>query len=638
MSTIDKDAFAEAPPPEAKTATIGWLMTFLALAFVLFQTYTAGFGQFPPLVQRSVHVGLSIGLVYLGVAAVADNIARRWLMVALAVLVMVACGYLVVEDERITNEIAVEIRPHELVLGVALLALILDSARRSTGWILPIMVLGMLAYTLFGNMLSGNWGHPGFSLDFMMEQLYLSTEGLWGTVTGLSASLIAIFIIFGCFLLATGASDTFMKVALIVSGRSPGGAAKVANVSSAMFGMINGAAVANVATVGNFTIPMMRRLGYRPAFAGAVEATASSGGQITPPVMGAGAFIMAELLRMPYLAVAAAAVIPSFLFYVCIWASIDVEARRENMKPVDKADIPKWRDVLNFREAFPLAATILVMAGAMFTGRSAGLAAFLAIVTNISLYMLLGPWDKAAVLDRLRRLLEGAKMGARNVISLVSLLVCAQIILSLIGFTGIGIKLSELILGVGSSQGMALTVMLVMLVALVLGMGMPTTAAYLLAAAVCIPPMIALGLPALSAHFFVFYGALLSALTPPVCTAVYTAAVITRTDWWPIAVESMKLAVMKFVLPFYFIFRPEILLSGSTTDIIRVLVVGVIASMLFAVATGGFYRRPISLPLRLVIGAIALSTIDPGWATDILALATLIGLWVWHRMPSMARA
>jgi TRAP-type uncharacterized transport system fused permease subunit len=323
---------------------------------------------------------------------------------------------------------------------------------------------------------------------------------------------------------------------------------------------------------------------------------------------------------------------------VCIWASIDVEARREGMRPVDKADIPRWRDVLNFREAFPLAATILVMAGAMFTGRSAGLAAFLAIVTNVSLYFVLGSWEAGAVKERLRRLLDGARMGAINVVSLVSLLVCAQIILSLIGFTGIGIKLSELILGVGSTEGTVLTVILVMVVAIVLGMGMPTTAAYLLAAAVCIPPMISLGLPPLSAHFFVFYGALLSALTPPVCTAVYTAAVITRTDWWPIAVESMKLAIMKFAMPFYFIFRPEILLQGSTLDICRVLVAGVTASILFSVATGGYYRRPVPLPLRLVLAAVALGTIDPGWATDILAVCVLAALWLWHRRPVGAAA
>ncbi|MFC3678350.1 TRAP transporter permease [Ferrovibrio xuzhouensis] len=635
---ISKDMFVETPAPVTGRTVIGWLTMALALSFVAFQIYTAGFGQFPPLVQRSIHVGLAIGLVYLSAAAKLDVNLRRWALAAAAAAALLACGYLVLNDERLTNEIAVAISPVEIVLGLTLLLLILDSARRSTGWILPIMVTAMLGYTLFGDLISGNWGHPVVSLEFMMEQLYLGTEGIWGTVTGLSASLISIFIIFGCFLLATGASETFMKVALIVAGRSPGGAAKVANVSSAMFGMINGAAVANVATVGNFTIPMMQRLGYRPAFAGAVEATASSGGQITPPVMGAGAFIMAELLRLPYLAVASAAVIPSFLFYVCIWASIDVEARREGLRPVDKADIPRWRDVLNMREAFPLAATILVMAGAMFTGRSAGLAAFLAIVTNVSLYMLLGSWDRSAVTERLRRLLEGARMGALNVVSLVSLLVCAQIILSLIGFTGVGIKLSELILGVGGTQGTFVTVFLVMIVAIVLGMGMPTTAAYLLAAAVCIPPMITLGLPPLSAHFFVFYGALLSALTPPVCTAVYTAAVITQTDWWPIAVESMKLAVMKFIMPFYFIFRPEILLAGSTVDIIRVLVVGVVASLLFSVATGGYYRRPVPGILRLALGAIALGTIDAGWITDILAVAALAGLWLWQRKPVVATA
>jgi TRAP transporter 4TM/12TM fusion protein len=459
----------------------------------------------------------------------------------------------------------------------------------------------------------------------------LSTEGIWGTVTGLSASLISIFILFGCFLLATNAAEAFMKVSLIAAGRSPGGAAKVCNVGSAFFGMINGAAVANVATVGNFTIPAMIRLGYRPAFAGAVEATASSGGQITPPVMGAGAFIMAELLNLPYATVALAAVIPAFLFYVCIWASIDVEARRESMRAMDASEIPTWREVLYWRESVPLLATVLVLVVSLFSGRSPALAAFNAIIVNVTLFLVMGPWTRAGWGSRLKAILEGAKGGAANTISLVSLLVCAQIILSLIGLTGIGIKVSETIIYVGASSGLLPLAMLTMTVALVLGMGMPTTAAYLLAAAVCVPGLVNFGLPPIVAHFFVFYGALLSALTPPVCTAVYAASAITRTHWWPIAIESMKLAVMKFALPFFFIFRPEILLLGSGVAIARVLVIGFVACWLFAIGTGGYYLRSVGWPLRILCIAVPLGMISGAWYMDAFGVGLMTLFVIWHR-------
>ena len=610
--------------------------TVVAILFVLFHLYTAGFGQLAPLVQRSIHVALGLTLAYLKFADIRQQ-GGRWasigniLSFAAVIIVVASCAYVIAEDERLSTAISTVARPIEFVLGGALLALVLEGARRSSGPILPALALLMIIYTLFGDSLSGDWGHPPISPSYLIEHLYLSTEGIWGTVTGLSASLITIFILFGCFLLATNAAETFMKVSMIAAGRSPGGAAKVCNVGSAFFGMINGAAVANVATVGNFTIPAMIRLGYRPAFAGAVEATASSGGQITPPVMGAGAFIMAELLNLPYATVALAAVIPSFLFYVCIWASIDVEARREAMRAMDTADIPTWREVLNWREAVPLLATVLVLVVSLFSGRSAALAAFNAIAVNVTLFLFMGSWKPAAWGARCKAILEGAKSGAANTISLVSLLVCAQIILSLIGLTGIGIKVSETIIYVGASSGLLPLALLTMAVALVLGMGMPTTASYLLAAAVCVPGLVSFGVPPLVAHFFVFYGALLSALTPPVCTAVYAASAITRTHWWPIAVESLKLAVMKFALPFFFIFRPEILLIGSAMAIARVAVVGFVASWLFAIGTGGYYRRSVGWPLRILCIFTSLGMISGAWYMDAFGLGLMSLFVIWHR-------
>lgn len=598
----------------------------LCILLVAFQIYTAGFGQLPPLSQRAVHVGIGLLIVYLWFTRRQEGRELpAWLRMAdmvAGLLALGSCAYILTQETRITESFGVIARPEELVLGSTLTLLLLVAAWRTTGPALPIMAVLMLLYTVFGEHIPGYWGHTGFDFQYLIEHLFLGTEGIWGTVTGLSANLIAIFIIFGAFLLATGAARTFMDIALVAAGRFPGGAAKVATVSSALFGMLNGAAVANVATTGAFTIPAMKRLGYRPAFAGAVEATASSGGQITPPIMGAGAFVMAELLSVPYTDIVYAAAIPAFLFFVCVWMSIDVEARREDMKAFDAADIPSAREIFAPRRVGPLAATLVVTLGSMFSGNTPTLAAFYGICINVGLYLLLGKWSFADMKLRVGNILQGCTAAAVSITSILALLVTAQIALSLVGLTGLGIKLSESIIGVGDGSLFA-GVLLSMTVALVLGMGMPTTAAYLLAAAVAAPALITLGIEPLIAHFVVFYSALLSALTPPVCTAVFTAAVIARTHWWPICVSSMRLALMKYALPLFFVFRPSVLLQGTTQEIIWSMAMGMVASMLMAIGGGRFYRRPVGLPLAiLLILAGALVAADHWWV-DVLALALL---------------
>ena len=332
------------------------LFAALSILYVGFHLSAAGIISLSELHQRTIHLGFSLLLLYLPLIHLADGPMREpkgpgrlfnWLAAGFAV---VSCGYVYAEETRIVEAFAIEASAMEMVLATGLTFLILDGARRTTGPILPILAIGTIAYTLFGKYIPGWWGHPGFEFTYLIEHLYLGTEAIFGRITGLSAGLIAVFIIFGCFLLVTGAADTFMKLALIAAGRAAGGAAKVATISSAFFGSINGAAVANVATTGNFTIPAMIRLGYRPAFAGAVEAVASSGGQITPPIMGTAAFVMAELLNIPYATIALAAVIPSILFYVTVWFSIDVEARRENLRPFEKHEVPTFREAFYWRE------------------------------------------------------------------------------------------------------------------------------------------------------------------------------------------------------------------------------------------------------------------------------------------------
>ncbi len=614
--------------------------TVSILGFILigYHIYTAGFGQFPPYIQRAVHLGLGIAIAYLQFSLAGPEHGPRWkttlklLNGFIALFAAISCGYIAISEERLSSSFDVFASPEEIIMGSGLTLLVLEAARRSTGPFLPGLALLLILYTLFGEHIPGSWGHPGFSFTYLIEELYLGTEGLWGTVTGLSANLIAIFIIFGAFLLVTGAAESFMSLAMLAAGRFPGGGAKVATVSSALFGMLNGAAVANVATTGNFTIPAMKRLGYRPAFAGAIEAAASSGGQITPPIMGAGAFVMAELLGMPYVEIVQAAIIPAFLFYACLWLSIGVEARRENMKPFDPSEIPRLSEVLHWRKIGPLVLTILVFLVSMFSGNTPELAAFYGICANLTLFLSSSSFNWDDLKSRLKKLAEGVRIARNGIVTIVALLISAQIALSLIGMTGIGIKLSEQIVSVGADAGLFVGLCLTLMVAMILGMGMPTTAAYLLAAAVTVPALTEIGVDPLAAHLFVFYSALLSALTPPVCTAVFTASIIAQEHWWPIALNSMRLAAMKYALPFFFIFRPEVLLRGTLGDIAWVVVAGVTCAFLFAIGIGGFHLQRLNTPQRVVCLAAALGLFAGNLTLDAVGIAVALSIAIWHKV------
>jgi len=611
-----------------------WVIGFVSVAFVVFQLYTAGFGQYPNLIQRSTHAGFGLVLSFLilpGFTRAGRGRTPGALDVALAVVAGVLCFYITPNYDRLMESIGLEAATYEVVMGALLILLVMESARRATGPILPLIALTGIGYALLGGFIPGNWGHPGFSFQYVIEFLYLGPEGLWGTLTGISATLVAAFIIFGAILLTTGGAESFMKMALVVGGRSHGGAAKVATVASALFGMLSGSAIANVATTGNFTIPMMKRLGYRSSFAGAVEATASSGGQITPPIMGAGAFIMSELISRPYLEIALAACLPALVFFACVWFSIDLEARKVDLKRVPPEEIPPFRAVFNWKTSGAVGITIVVLLVSLFMGHTPTKAAFLAIMVNVVLYTFFQRMTRKELISRLRNLLIGVERSGRGMVTVVSLLVCAQITIAMISLTGFGIKLSDALIGV-SGNHVWLALILAACVSLILGMGIPTTAAYVLAASVVGPALQNMGVPALSAHMFMFYCALLSALTPPVCTAIFTAASIADAPWLRIAKLSIQLAIMKFILPFFFIYRPSILLMGKWYAIIETVVMTLLSSLMFAVGTVGYYRSVLPWPVRIFILATAAILIIPGVTADAIGLGGFVLLLVWQRV------
>lgn len=608
----------------------------ICILFVFFQLYTAGFGQYPNMIQRAIHAGFSLVLCFLLFPFSKKKRLKdrpSILNIILAGASAFLCAYVIFSYDRLMESVGLQAMPSEVIMGLLLVILVLEAARRATGMILPIIALVSMCYALVGKHIPGYWGHCGFSFEYIVEYLYIGSEGIWGVLTGISATLVAAFIIFGSILLITGGASSFMKIALVAGGRSYGGAAKVATVASGLFGMLSGSAIANVATTGNFTIPMMKRLGYPNHFAGGVEATASSGGQITPPIMGAGAFIMSELISEPYLKIALAATLPALLFYTCVWVSIDLEARKAKMDRVPPEEIPTLRSVLSWGTSGPIGLTILVLLISLFMGHTPTKAAFWGIMTNLGLYVFINPLNRKDILGRLLIILEGVRQAGKGMVTVVSLLICAQITIAMISLSGAGIKLSEMIIG-ASSGDLFLALVLAAVVSLILGMGIPTTAAYVLAASVVGPALQMMDVPPICAHMFIFYCAILSGLTPPVCTAVYAASSIAEANWLKVAGVSIRLAIMKYILPFFFIFRPSILAMGKWYSIVGTVFVTCISALLMAIGTVGFYRQKIGLVMRIAVFLVAMLLIIPGLYTDIFGVVFTFALVVWLRRRS----
>ncbi|WP_346908650.1 TRAP transporter fused permease subunit [uncultured Roseibium sp.] len=496
----------------------------LALLTGAFVFYTAATGPFESLIQRAIFLAL---VVCLGLAVYPLGHGRRWRPLGLAVdlaaagISLVACGYIVINyDEIMTNlPWATSL---DMALTAGLVISVLEVSRRAVGIIFPALVVIGLAYALFGNHLPGALAHRGFDGAFVTETIFLGDLGIWGMLTGVAATVIASFVLFGSLLLHTGGGQSFMDLAMRIGGRQAGGAAKIATIASGLFGMISGSAVANVATTGNFTIPMMKRLGYPPAFAAAVEAVASTGGQIAPPIMGAAAFVMAEILGVSYLKIIAAAVVPALLFYLSVFVTVHIVSVRKNLKLVPTEELPAWSAILAPRRVLPILAALGGLGIGVFLGRSVATAAFYGVVGLLIAFVATSA-GKMPVRQMFKLVLNGVSDAGKGMVIIGVLLAGAQILVSMINMTGIGVTLSSMIVSL-AGDSVPLVALIVGGVCLIMGMGLPTTAAYVLVAAVLAPAMTAVGIDPLAAHLFVFYFATISVITPPVCVAVFVGA------------------------------------------------------------------------------------------------------------------
>lgn len=555
--------------PNGRIAAAFWLV--LSAVLVAYHLALVFSGLVPNLVSRPLHMAFILPFVL-----VLGNKSRmgRISGAILAALGVAAALWIAVNHNRLGDQYGFLESNMQIVIAVVLLVVTLEAARRAIGWPLPLVAAAALLYGLFGQYIPGQFGHSGTPIASFLGTLTIAEGGIWGSLTGVSVGVVAIFVIFGAVLNAGEAGQGFMNVAAAAAGRLKGGGAKVSVISSALFGSISGSASANVASTGAITLPAMTKLGYPKRLAAAVEAVASSGGQIMPPLMGAGAFVMVELTGVPYTSIMAAAILPAILYFFAVWVGINAYATRFELKGVEAADRPARRDVIITSLFFlvPFSVLLWAMFGAKFTPEYS---AALAILAGALLLFFNAELQFRPAQIGLR-FTDAIMNAARQVSMIAAIILCASIIIGVLAVTGLGVKITSLILD-GSGGLLWPSQFLTALACLLLGMEVPTTAAYVICVSVAGPALTQLGLEPLQAHLFVFWFALLSTITPPVCGAVFIAAGMIGENWLKVALTAMALGVGLYIIPLGMIANPDILRLAESPvfAIVAMLRVGV---------------------------------------------------------------
>lgn len=504
--------------------------------------------------------------------------------------------------------------------------LILELTRRVAGLALVVITVIFIAYAFLGPWLPGFLRHQGYTASRFFTYIY-TDNGVLGPTTAVSSTYIILFIVFAAFLQASKVGDYFINFAFACAGRARGGPAKVAVFASALMGMINGTSAGNVVATGSLTIPLMKRVGYRAQSAGAIEAAASTGGQILPPIMGAGAFIMAEVTGIRYTDIAIAAIIPALLYFVAIYYMVDLEAVKLGMTGLPQQELPRFAALV--RQVY-LFIPVIILIGALFMGYSVIRAGTLAMASAVVVSWLtphrVGP----------ARFLRAFELGAVMALQIIAVCACAGIIVGVIALTGVGARFAALLLAVADTSQL-LAMVFAMLIAILLGMGMPTTAAYAVAASVVAPGLIRMGIDPLVAHFFIFYYAVISAITPPVALAAYAGAAISGSDPMRTSVTAFKFGLAAFIVPFMFFYSPAMLMQGGWFDILHVCATAVIGTYFLACAVQGWFFGRLAIPPRVALGVAALTLIVGGWLTDAVGVGLGVAVFAWQRALGAAR-
>lgn len=601
---------------------IGAFVGLVAVLMSIYHLYTAFCGTPEWIIHRPLHVTfvLFIGF-FIYKSTKHDTPMKAAIDVLLALLSALIYGYILVNYERIAEYqfMVSDVTPLDYAAGIAVILLVLEMTRRTTGWALICVALVFMANTLFTKYLPGPFRGPSIPWKTYIEYMFFTSDGLFGSTVNISSSYVFLFVVFGAFLEDTGVGQYFIDIAAQLTDRLRGGSAKASILASGLFGSISGSAVANVYATGTFTIPMMKKAGFSAMFAGAAEAVASSGGAIMPPVMGSAAFLMADFLQMPYAKIAVAAILPAILYYLSLWFIIDIEAVKLGMT---KAAAGKKADIKGYLKRSYMILPIVTIIVFIMRDYSVFMAAFYAILVTLAVGFIHDP----ACLKPIRILKTLAKAG-QSAVSIAAPLTCAAIIVGSIQLTGVGLKLTSMILKLASGM-MPIALFLTMVITIILGMGLPTPAAYLLVAIFAPSALSKFGVPPLTSHMFCFYYAAFSTITPPVAMAAYAGGNLAGAPVNKTGFQAMKIGVAAYIIPWVFVFSDGLLMHGSPLTIIEAFISAVIGIYCLACGVQGYFlEKKVDWLLRIALIAAALCLIVTGIATDIAGIAIFAALY-----------
>lgn len=604
----------------------GWpkkIVAAIAITFSVFQLYTAIFGVLDAQLQRAIHLGFGLALAYL-----LYPFRRAWtrdhyfhpIDIVFAVLGAATPAYLVIQYRELITR-AGTVSPVDTVVGGLGILLVIEATRRVVGLPMVTVVLAFIAYAFLGPYMPGVLAHRGLTPEQLIGHLYFTTEGIFGIPLGVSSTFIFLFILFGAYLESTGLGKFFIDLANAVAGWASGGPAKVAVLSSGLMGTVSGSSVANVVGTGSLTIPMMKKLGYNANFAGAVEAAASTGGQLMPPVMGAAAFLMAEFVGVPYIDVVKAAAIPALLYFTGVWLGVHFEAKRKKLKGIPRAELPNPLTLL--KERGHLAIPLVVIVYLLVAGYTPMRAALVAIFLSILCAML-----RKSTRMKPIEIVYGLERGAKGVLGVLVACASAGIIIGVVTKTGVGLRLASGLIDLAG--GMLLPAMFfTMITAIVLGMGVPTTANYVITSTIAAPALEQMGVPVLAAHMFVFYFGIIADVTPPVALAAYAGAGISGGNALKTGVHASKLAIAAFIIPYVFVLSPVLLMVDATPlALVSVTLTALLGMIAISSALCGFladHCRPYERLLLIIAGLLM---IKPGGITDLVGLVLFVVILV----------
>jgi TRAP transporter 4TM/12TM fusion protein len=618
---VEEERAATAPQAKFLKAVVA----IIAIAMSLYHMYVAAFGPPEAYFFRGTHLLFTMTLIFLLYPFKPDG-GWGWRITDLVLLAgsWAFILHILINYDYVINRIIYidELTLRDKIYATLAVLLVLEATRRVLGWGLSLTAIGFLVYPLFFTTVR---------LPVLMEQLYLSTEGIFGSTLGVSASYVMLFVLFGAFMEKSGVGKLFMDFALSLTGHTAGGPGKVSVVSSSLFGTVSGSAVANVMVDGPMTIPLMKRSGFRPHFAAAVEATASTGGQIMPPVMGAAAFVMAEFLAVSYFQVTIWAIIPAILYYVAVFFAVHFEAKRHGLLGVPRAELPRLGKVM--RERGHLFVPILIVFVGLIAGYSAPLCALVATLSCLPMALLRKTTREGI---NWRSVFDALEDGAKNTLPVAIACACAGIVIGSTTITGLGISFTQLVVAL-SQNLLPIALLLTAVAGIILGLGLPTTPSYIVMVALLVPALVKLGTITPAAHMFAFYFAILSAITPPVALAVFAAASLARTSMWDAGWAAMRIGAAGYIVPFMFVYEPALLMIGPWYVTALAFASAVIGVITLAASLHGYLLATLSMWHRIVLFVAAMLLIAPELISSILGIAFLAVVAVNQGLLSRAK-